>query len=126
MILTDTSVWIDHLRRGDTGLERLLAAERVSTHPFVVGELACGNLSDRASVLESLDALPASRVADDGEVRRFIERHRLYGRGVGFVDCHLLVSVLLSSETSLWTRDRRLAVIAEEMAIAYPEHDALH
>lgn len=126
MILTDTSVWIDHLRHGDTGLERLLATERVSIHPFVIGELACGNLSARTSTLESLDALPKSRVADDGEVRHFIERHRLYGRGVGFVDGHLLVSTLLSSETSFWTRDRRLGAIAEEMAIAHSEHDPWH
>ena len=119
MILVDTSVWIDHLRQGDAELERLLENGEVVTHPFVVGELACGSLSRRASLLESLDALPAALVADDREVRHVVETERLYGRGVGFVDCHLLVSTRLSDGASLWTRDRRLRAIADAMRLGY-------
>ena len=126
MILADTSVWIDEFRDGNTGLGRLLENGRVSVHPIVIGELACENLSSRADALESLDVLPASLVAEDHEVREVIERHRLYGRGVGFVDCHLLVSAMLSADTSLWTRDRRLGRIADEMKVGYVGADTLH
>ena len=126
MILADTSVWIDELRGGNTGLGRLLENGRVSIHPFVIGELACGNLSSRADTLGSLDALPASLVAEDHEVRGVVDRHRLHGRGVGFIDCHLLVAAMLSPDTSLWTRDRRLGAVAGEMKVRYDERDALH
>ena len=126
MILVDTSVWIDHLRGGDAELTRLLHARRVSMHPFVVGEIACGNLASRPVVLATLDDLPACLVAEDREVRDFIEKRRLHGRGVGFADCHLLVSTLLSADTLLWTRDRRLGRIAEQMRSRYVGNDVLH
>ena len=126
MILADTSVWIDELHGGSTGLGRLLENGRVSIHPFVIGELACGNLSSRVNTLGSLDALPASLVAEDHEVRSVIERHRLNGLGVGFIDCHLLVSAMLSPDTSLWTRDGRLGAVAGEMDVRYDGRGALH
>ena len=119
MILADTSVWIDHFRRLDRDMESLLESGQVMTHPFVVGELACGDLPRRADLLETLDALPGAVVAEDDEVRKFIERHRLFGKGVGFVDFHLLVSTVLSPDASLWTADRRLGEIAAGMKIGH-------
>ena len=119
MILADTSVWIDHFRRIDKEMESLLERRQIMIHPFVVGELACGNLSRRASLLETLDELPGAVVAADREVREFIERHRLYGKGVGFVDFHLLVSTVLSPDASLWTADRRLGEIAARMKVGH-------
>ena len=90
MILVDTSVWVDHLRRGDPGLVDLLERSVVAMHPFVVGEIACGNLRDRESILELLQDLPSAEVADTGEVLQFIARHALHGKGIGYVDVHLL------------------------------------
>ena len=108
MILVDASVWIDHLRKGSTLLDSLLLNSAVLIHPFVIGELACGNLRDRSRILNLLSDLPASRVADDQEVLFFIERNDLMGRGIGYVDAHLLASVSLSSPCRLWTTDRKL------------------
>jgi predicted nucleic acid-binding protein len=92
LILVDTSVWVDHLRRGNAELALTLERGTVVMHPFVVGELACGILSDRAAVLELLQDLPMAVTADSDEVLRFIERHGLYGKGIGYVDVHLLAS----------------------------------
>ena len=108
MILVDTSVWIDHLRRGDAQLVNLLERASVIMHPFVVGEIACGNLRDRASILELLQDLPAAVVAEGEEVLGFIERHLLHGKGIGYVDVHLLASVALTEGATLWTRDKSL------------------
>ena len=108
MILVDTSVWVDHLRRGDKGLVALLEEGRVLLHPFVIGEIACGILADRAETLDLLNDMPAAPCAEHHEVLAFIEQHRLYGRGIGYVDAHLLASALLMPGTALWTRDRRL------------------
>ena len=118
MILVDTSVWIDHLRSGDRGLERLLDASTVLVHPFVEGELACGNLRNRAAVLDLLGRLPAAPVAGHREVLAFIEYRALMGSGVGYVDAHLLASVALEGTARLWTRDRRLAAVAESLDLA--------
>jgi predicted nucleic acid-binding protein len=120
MILVDTSVWIDHLRRSDAGLVALLLAGQVLVHPWVVGELACGNLQDRKLVLDLLQSLPLSPVASTGEVLFFIEQHALMGRGIGYVDVHLLASARLA-ETRLWTRDKRLVVVADALGMAYTE-----
>ncbi|MCC4309724.1 type II toxin-antitoxin system VapC family toxin [Alcanivorax marinus] len=117
MVLVDTSVWVDHLRVGDPGLVRLLEDHRVRMHPFVVGELACGNLSRRDEVLDLLRRLPGVPVADQDEVLFLIERHRLMGRGIGFVDAHLLAATRLSPATTLWTRDRRLAEAARGLGV---------
>lgn len=118
MILVDTSVWIDHLRQGDSALVAALETGQVLVHPFIVGELACGNLANRREVLALLQALPRAPVASDEEALRFIETRRLMGRGVGYVDVHLLASVALHGSATLWTRDKRLAAVAAELALA--------
>jgi len=117
LILVDTSVWVDHLRGGDAQLARLLDGGLVLMHPFVLGEIACGTLADRSGLLELLRQLPAAVVADDGEALAFIERLRLYGKGLGYIDVHLLASVALTQGTRLWTRDKRLHAVAEELAL---------
>ena len=121
MILVDTSVWVDHLRRTDPGLVALLESSAVVMHPFVVGEIACGTLRDRELVLELLQDLPAVVVATDDEVMQFIERHALYSKGIGYVDVHLLASVALTGGTRLWTRDQRLRRAAADLGFAQPE-----
>ena len=114
MILVDTSVWIDHLRYGNPRLKELLLSESAACHPFVIGELACGNLGNRAETLSLMHALPSLPVAEDGEILYFIESHRLMGRGLGLVDIHLLASAELG-EASLWTLDKRLQKAAREL-----------
>lgn len=124
MILVDTSVWVDHLRRGDARLGALLENARVLAHPFVVGEIACGSLSDRTVVLELLRDLPMAAVAEVEEVLDFIDRHRIHGKGLGYVDVHLLAAVALTPGASLWTRDKRLHEIALSLGCAHIEGDA--
>ena len=119
MILVDTSVWIDHLRAGDEGLKELLNSSGVLVHPFVIGEVACGNLKKRKDVLSLMRDLPKVNVATDEEVLFFIEQHRLMGRGVGYIDAHLLAAVSLTPPARLWTRDRRLDELATEIQLAY-------
>ncbi|MBN2493852.1 MAG: type II toxin-antitoxin system VapC family toxin [Deltaproteobacteria bacterium] len=114
MILVDSSVWIDHLRKGDRRLASLLEDEQVLVHPYVIGELACGKLRRRYEILGLLRALPQADLAGDAEVHHLLETRRLWGRGLGWVDMHLLASALLSRCT-LWTRDRRLAAVASEI-----------
>ncbi len=114
MILVDTSVWIDHFRRGNPTLVAALEREDVLTHPFVIGELACGELKKRREVLDLLAALPAAVVASDEETLNFIERHRLMGNGIGYIDAHLLASVALTEGGRLWTLDKRLAPFTEK------------
>lgn len=121
MILVDTSVWVDHLRRGDPGLVDLLERSAVAMHPFVIGEIACGNLRDRESVLELLQDLPAAVVADGDEVLQFIDRHVLHGKGIGYVDVHLLASVALTDGARVWTRDLKLRRVAAALGCAYPD-----
>lgn len=120
MILVDTSVWVEHLRRGLPRLATHLQEGEALIHPWVIGELACGNLRNRSQVLELLQGLPAATVASDAEVLMLIERDQLMGRGIGYVDAHLLASARLS-HCRLWTQDRRLAVVAEEQGLAMPE-----
>lgn len=119
MILVDTSVWVDHLRTGDADLAALLDSNLVLTHPFVLGELACGNLRQRNVILNLLKALPQAKVATDEEVLFFIERHTLMGRGIGYIDAHLLAASSLSAPVSLWTRDKRLRSMAGSLGLAY-------
>ena len=121
MILVDTSVWVDHLRRGDPRLVDLLQRSIVLMHPFVVGEMACRSLCDRESILELLQDLPAAAVADGDEVLRFIERHDLHGKGIGYVDVHLLASVALTEGAKIWTRDKKLNLVAERLGCAYQD-----
>lgn len=121
MILVDTSVWIDHLRSGEAALATALQGGRVLIHPFVLGELACGNLENRGEVLRLLGALPAAPTATDPEVLGLIERRALMGRGIGYIDVHLLASTALTADARIWTRDRRLATVAAELELAFDE-----
>jgi len=113
-MLIDTSVWVEHLRRGDPTLRSLLHRDEVECHPFIIGELACGSLRRRSEVLSLLRSLPHVAVASHDEVLTLIERHRLMGRGIGWIDAHLLASAALSN-TSLWSRDRRVSDVATEL-----------
>jgi len=114
-VLVDTSVWIDHLRHGDATLASALEEGNVLTHPCVIGELACGNLRRRWEILRLLGELPQAPVASNAEVLEFIERRHLMGRGIGFVDAHLLASVTLAGSARLLTTDRRLAEVATQV-----------
>lgn len=118
MILVDTSVWVDHLRKGDKALATLLDAGAVLAHPFVIGELALGNLRPREIVLDALADLPRASVATDVEVLHFIDCHALFGHGVGYVDAHLLAAVRLTAGAALWTKDKRLHGVAVKLALA--------
>ena len=111
MILADSSIWIDHLRSPEQTLVSLLEAEQIVVHPWVTGELACGNLADRENTLELLRSVPQARVVDEDEVLFFIDRHRIAGKGVGYIDMHLLASAALGT-LKIWTRDRRLGEVA--------------
>ncbi len=117
MILVDTSIWIDHFARSEPRLIGLLDAEEVLVHPFVTGEIALGNLKQRAVILEALDALPSAVEATEAEVRLLVETEGLAGSGIGFVDAHLLASVRLTAGAALWTRDRRLKAVAEHLGM---------
>ena len=121
MILVDTSVWVDHLRTRDEALVTLLETTQVCTHPFIIGELACGNIKNRNTFLSLIKKLPGSKEARHEEVFYFIEHNALMGKGVGFIDMHLLTSVALTQNTRLWTRDKRLAMIAEDLQISFSE-----
>ena len=119
MILVDTSVWIDHFRTGERGLVAALEDESVLTHPFVIGELACGNLRNRAEVLNLIGRLPNPPIATDREALEFIDRMKLNAKGIGYIDVHLLASTLLTPSARLWTKDRRLASLASQLKVAY-------
>jgi len=121
LILVDTSVWVDHLRRGDPGLVSLLERSAVLMHPCVLGEIACGSLRDRKALLQLLRNLPAAVVATDDEVLHFVEAHGLHGKGIGYVDVHLLASVALSGGARLWTRDQKLRQAATAMDCTFLE-----
>jgi len=124
VILVDTSVWVDHLRAGDAQLAVLLERSTVTMHPMVLGELACGNLKDRKTLLALWRNLPQLTSATDAEALFFLERNRLWGRGIGYIDLHLLAAVSLNAGTRLWTRDRRLRETAEQRGLAFAEPDA--
>jgi predicted nucleic acid-binding protein len=118
MIIVDTSVWVGHLRAADPELKTLLATGRVLAHPFVTGELALGNLRRRHPLLQALRNLPQAVTASDDEVLEYIERWKLFGLGIGYVDAHLLASARLSAAT-LWTRDKHLHEAAAGMGCAH-------
>jgi predicted nucleic acid-binding protein len=111
-------VWIEHLRRGEPRLRAALEAERILMHPYVIGELACGNLRHRATLLDLLARLPVAPVATDDEAHALLERRALMGRGIGWIDVHLLASTALATPARLWTHDRRLAAVAGELSLA--------
>jgi hypothetical protein len=118
MVLVDTSVWVEHLRAGGTGLEALLDSGEVACHPFVVGELSCGHLTNRAEVLSLLRALPMAEALEHEEALRFIDSRRLMGKGLGYVDVHLLASAVLAG-VPLWTLDRRLSEASSRLGLRY-------
>jgi predicted nucleic acid-binding protein len=117
VILVDTSVWVDHLRTTDPVLGQLLEDRRVLTHPFVMGELAMGHLKPRAAIMRELQNLPRAKIARDEEVLDFVEREKLFGLGLGYVDVHLVASVRLTPDATLWTRDRQLTATATRLSL---------
>jgi predicted nucleic acid-binding protein len=117
VILADTSVWIDHLRRGDPCMIRLLQSGRIVMHPFVVAEVALGSLHNRRGKLANLDALREVQVAEFDEVRHLIESHSLCSRGLGLTDAHLIASCLMTAGVRLWTRDKPLDAVARSVGI---------
>jgi predicted nucleic acid-binding protein len=119
VILVDTSIWVEHLRWGNAALSAALGIGRVLAHPFVVGELACGTLKNRREVLDLLSRLPSAPMATHAEALAFLEQRALMGRGIGFVDVHLLASTALAAPARLWTRDRRLAAVAIALNLAF-------
>ncbi len=119
MIVVDTSIWIDHLRVGDPGLAALLRDGQVLAHPFVIGELALGEMSRRSEILGLLHNLPQAKAATDDEVLNLVENEHLRGRGIGYVDAHLLAATLLTAGGRLWTRDKRLAGAATQLGLRH-------
>jgi len=117
VILADTSVWIDHLRAGDLRMQGLLDGEQIIMHPMIVAELGLGQLRQRARTLAELDGLLEVKVAQLSEVRRMIEDRRLYGKGIGLIDAHLVASCLITPGTHLWTRDAALKGVARAVGI---------
>jgi len=121
MILVDTSVWVDHLRSNNPVLTTLLEQNRVVMHPMVLGELACGNLQNRQELLHLWQRLESLQTVNHDEALYFIEQGKLMGKGIGYVDVHLLASVALVGSTKLWTRDKRLTHIAVTLNFAWKE-----
>ena len=119
MILVDTSIWVRHLRSGNANLVSLLNAAHVLVHPMVVGELACGSLKNRSEIIDLLQSLPASHYASDSEVMHLIESRSLMSRGIGYIDMHLLASVILGGSL-LWSADNKLTDAALDLGVAYP------
>jgi|SRR5690349_9213498 predicted nucleic acid-binding protein len=118
VILIDASVWIDHIRSANRVILELVDARRVLCHPFVIGEVAMGQFRNRPVFLADLQKLRIAEVASDPEVMTLVERHRLFGKGIGYVDAHLLAAAFLTPEARLWTRDKRLKDAAREMKLA--------
>ncbi len=118
MVLVDTSVWVSHLHKGDVGLEKLLNNGEVVCHPFIIGELACGNLKNRREILIHLQSLPKTISAEDDEVIEFIENHQLMGKGLGYIDIHLIAAAVLTG-VPLWTFDKTLDKISKKIGINY-------
>jgi len=119
VILVDTSVWVDHLRSGDAALAARLDDGNVLMHPFVLGELALGSLRRRETVLALLRDLPAATPATDAEVLHFVDAHRLWGRGIGWVDAHLLAAARLTAGAAVWSRDRSLAAVGRDLGLLW-------
>ncbi len=118
MILVDASVWIDHVAAPQPQLLSLLTNGDAISHPFVIGEVALGHIRNRSVVLGQLDKIVRAAVASDTEVRELIERRKLYGKGIGYIDAHLLASAMLTPGCFLWTRDRHLRAIADAIGVS--------
>lgn len=118
MVLVDTSIWIDHLKKGNAALQNLLLDIEVVCHPFIIGELACGNLRNRKEILSLLHSLPLAPTLDSDEILYFIENKKLMGLGIGLIDVHLLASAKLA-HVSLWTFDKKLRNASDVLEISY-------
>jgi predicted nucleic acid-binding protein len=118
MVLVDTSVWVAHLRGGNAQLEALLNEGAVVCHPFIIGELACGTMRNRVEILSLLQSLPMAETAEHSEVMQLIERNRLSGKGLGYVDVHLLASAVIT-DAPLWTLDRKVQQASDNLRINY-------
>lgn len=118
MVLVDTNIWINHFRKTDEGLVRHLNQGAVSCHPFIIGELAAGNLKNRTEILTLFHSLPTTPVIEPDEYLEFVSTRKLTGKGLGFVDIHIMASAVLSG-IPLWTGDKRLAKSAEDLGVAY-------
>ena len=118
MVLVDTSIWVSHFREGNAGLADLLNDGEVACHPFIIGELACGNLKNRTSILSLLSSLPTTIAAEHEEVLVFIESNRLMGKGLGYVDVHLITSALLT-RVSIWTIDKKLEQVTDVFQLTH-------
>lgn len=118
LVLVDTSVWVSYLREGNKVLERLLNDGYVVCHSFIVGELACGNLKNRSEILSLLQTLPVSVMAEHEEILEFIENNQLMGRGLGYIDVHLIASAVLT-DVPLWTFDKKLDEISKSLGMGY-------
>ena len=118
MILVDSSIWVDHFRATDAKLSQMLHAKRVLCHPFIIGEIMMGTPANRKGILKELRRLPEAIQSTDREVIDLVERHALYGLGIGYVDAHLIASLALTQQAMLWTRDRRMHLAAERINLA--------
>jgi len=118
MVLVDTSVWVLHLRKGNVRLENLLNNGDVVCHPFVIGELACGNIRNRIEILSLLQTLPTAIQAEHEEVMAFIEHYQLMGRGLGYIDVHLMASAVLTG-VQIWTTDKKLSEVCSKLNLGF-------
>jgi len=120
MVLVDTPIWVTHLRQGSRQLEKLLMGAEVMCHPFIIGELACGNLKNRNEIISLLQSLPMAPTIEFDEFLFFIDRNHLMGKGIGFVDVHLLASAQLTG-VPLWTADKRLKSAADQLELTFKQ-----
>lgn len=118
MVLVDTSVWISHLRLGNSMLQKLLQEGRVASHPFIIGELACGNISNRTEIISLMQSLPMLDAVEHEELLLFIEYNKMMGAGLGFVDVHLMAAAMLAG-IPLWTQDKRLKQTCSRLSIDF-------
>ena len=121
MVLVDTSVWVSFLRHGNSSLRELLHESKVVSHPFIIGELACGNISNRTEIISLLQALPSLDVVENEELLQFIEQNKMMGTGLGFVDVHLLATAMLAG-IPLWSQDKKLKKACSRLSIDFPTH----
>ena len=121
MILVDTSVWVSHLRHGNSRLQKLLEESRVASHPFIIGELACGNIRNRTEIISLMQSLPMLDAVEHEELLLFIEHNKMMGTGLGFVDVHLLAAAMLAG-IPLWTQDKKLKKACSRLSIDFSTH----
>jgi predicted nucleic acid-binding protein len=121
MVIVDTSVWVSHLRHGNSRLQKLLQEGRVASHPFIIGELACGNINNRTEIISLMQSLPMLDVVEHEELLLFIEHNKMMGTGLGFVDVHLLAAAMLAG-IPLWTQDKKLKQACSRLSIDFSTH----